>query len=99
MSDEDWDPDSAGRWRYTSTARHPRPDAAAVGLPTTRSSCASTPTTRPRIHLPPVEFGVAWQPVVDTAAGPGEIGEATAVKAGNPVRVQARAMVVLQAVG
>jgi len=47
--------------------------------------------------LPPAEFGPAWQPVVDTAAGPGETAEAAAVKAADPVRVAARAMVVLQA--
>ena len=48
--------------------------------------------------FPPVEFGAAWQPVVDTAAGPGEVGEATAVKAADPMRVEARTMVVLRAV-
>ena len=46
--------------------------------------------------LPPNEFGPAWQPVVDTAAGPGETGEAAVIKAGGPVRVESRAMVVLQ---
>ena len=29
---------------------------------------------------PPNEFGPAWQPVVDTAAGPGETGEAAVIK-------------------
>lgn len=48
--------------------------------------------------LPPKEFGAAWQPVVDTAAEPVEAAEATAVKASDPIRVEARAMVVLQAV-
>ncbi len=46
--------------------------------------------------LPPNEFGPAWQPVVDTAAGPGETGEAAVIKAGGPVRVESRAMVVLR---
>ena len=48
--------------------------------------------------LPPAEFGAAWQPVVDTAAGPGEVSDATPVQAADAIRVQPRAMVVLQAV-
>ena len=48
--------------------------------------------------LPPAEFGAAWQPVVDTAAGPGEVSDAAPVKAADAIRVQPRAMVVLQAV-
>ena len=47
--------------------------------------------------LPPAEFGKAWDIVVDTAAVPGEIAESATVKAGGPVRVESRAMVVLQA--
>ena len=48
--------------------------------------------------LPPAEFGAAWQPVVDTAAGPGEVSDATPVQAADAILVQPRAMVVLQAV-
>ena len=48
--------------------------------------------------LPPAEFGAAWQPVVDTAAGPGEVSDATPVQAADAIRVQPRAMAVLQAV-
>ena len=48
--------------------------------------------------LPPAEFGAAWQPVVDTAAGHGEVSDATPVQAADAIRVQPRAMVVLQAV-
>ena len=47
--------------------------------------------------LPPAEFGKAWDIVVDTAAGPGETAESATVKAGGPVRVESRAMVVLKA--
>jgi pullulanase/glycogen debranching enzyme len=47
--------------------------------------------------LPPAEVGKAWDIVVDTAAGPGETAESATVKASGPVRVESRAMVVLQA--
>jgi len=47
--------------------------------------------------LPPVEFATAWDIVVDTAAGPGETAESATLKAGGPVRVEARAMMVLKA--
>ena len=45
--------------------------------------------------LPPPEFGTAWALRVDTAAGP---GDSAVFKAGEPVAVAARAMVVLQQV-
>jgi glycogen operon protein len=47
--------------------------------------------------LPPPEFGKAWQPVVDTSSGPGEIDDAAVVKAAGPVRIDSRAMLVLRA--
>jgi glycogen operon protein len=47
--------------------------------------------------LPPAEFGNFWQTVVDTAVAPGCDADLPAVKASNPIRVQARAMLVLQA--
>jgi glycogen operon protein len=47
--------------------------------------------------LPPTEFGKAWQPVVDTATGLGEIDVAAVVKAASPVRLESRAMLVLRA--
>lgn len=47
--------------------------------------------------MPPAEFGAAWQPVLDTAAGPAEVAAAPAAKAAEPLRVHARTMVVLQA--
>ncbi len=46
--------------------------------------------------LPSAEFGLAWRPVVDTAAESRVAVDSSAVTAGDPVRVAPRAMVVLQ---
>ncbi len=101
MSDEDWD-SGFGRSVAVYLNGQGIPDLDPRGRRVTDDSfimCFNAHHEALEFVLPPAEFGVAWQPVVDTAAGPGEIGEAAAVKAGNPVRVHARAMVVLQAVG
>ena len=101
MSDEDWD-SGFGRSVAVYLNGQGIPDLDARGRRVTDDSfvmCFNAHHEAPNSPSRQWNSGVAWQPVVDTAAGPGEIGEATAVKAGNPVRVQARAMVVLQAVG
>ncbi len=100
MSDEDWD-SGFGKSIAVYLNGQGIPDLDPRGRRVVDDSfvmCFNAHHEPIEFTLPPVEFGSAWQPVVDTAAGPGEIGEATAVKAGDPIRVQARAMLVLRAV-
>ena len=100
MSDEDWDC-GFGKSVTVYLNGHGIPDLDPRGRRVTDDSfvmCFNAHHEPIEFTLPPAEFGVAWQPVVDTSAGPGEVGESGAVKAGDPVPVQARAMVVLRAV-
>ena len=99
MSDEDWD-SGFGKSVAVYLNGQGIPDLDARGRRVTDDSfvmCFNAHHEPIEFTLPPTEFGTAWDPVVDTAAWPGEVGEAGAVKAGDPVRIEARAMVVLRA--
>lgn len=98
MSDEDWDA-GFGKAVAVYLNGHGIPDLDPRGRRVTDDSfimCFNAHHEPLEFTLPPKEFGVAWQPVVDTAAGPGELADAEVVKAGGPIRVDARAIVVLQ---
>lgn len=98
MSDEDWDA-GFGKAVAVYLNGHGIPDLDPRGRRVTDDSfimCFNAHHEPLEFTLPPEEFGVAWQPVVDTAAGPGELADAEVVKAGGPIRVDARAIVVLQ---
>jgi glycogen operon protein len=99
MSDEDWD-SGFGKSVAVFLNGHGIPDLDPRGHRVTDDSfvmCFNAHHQSIEFTVPPVEFGTAWKPVVDTAAGPGEVAESAAVKAGDPIRVEARATVVLQA--
>ncbi|MCB9416245.1 MAG: glycogen debranching enzyme, partial [Mycolicibacterium sp.] len=98
MNDEDWD-SGFGKSVAVYLNGQGIPDLDARGQRVVDDSfvlCFNAHHEPIEFTLPPTEFGPAWQPVVDTAAGPGETGEAAVIKAGGPVRVDSRAMVVLQ---
>lgn len=100
MSDEDWD-SGFGRSIAVYLNGHGIPDLGPRGQRVVDDSfvmCFNAHHEPIDFILPPKEFGTSWQPVVDTAAGPGEVAEAAPAKAADPVRVEARAMVVLRAV-
>ena len=99
MSDEDWDSGFGKSIAvYLNGQGIPDLDGVVSGSPTTRSCCASTPTTsRSSSRLPPKEFGPAWVPVIYTADTT-TAEEAKPVTAGAKVTVDARAVMVLQAV-
>jgi glycogen operon protein len=99
MSDEDWD-SGFGRSVAVYLNGQGIPDLDPRGRRVTDDSfvmCFNAHHEPIEFTMPPIEFGAAWRPVVDTAAGPGEIAEAAAVKAADPVRIEGRAMVVLRA--
>jgi glycogen operon protein len=99
MSDEDWD-SGFGKSVTVYLNGQGIPDLDARGRRVTDDSfvmCFNAHHEPSEFVLPAAEFGAAWQPVVDTAAGPGEVTEAAAVKAAEALRIQARAMVVLRA--
>jgi glycogen operon protein len=99
MSDEDWD-SGFGKSVAVYLNGQGIPDLDPRGQRVTDASfvlCFNAHHEPIEFTLPPTDFGKAWQPVVDTAAGPGEIGEAAVVKAGTPVRLQSRSMMVLRA--
>ena len=101
MSDEDWDA-GFGKSIAVYLNGHGIPDLDPRGRRVSDDSflmCFNAHHEPIEFTLPPGEFAAAWTPVVDTAAGPGEAAGSAAVKAGDPVRVPARAMVVLQAGG
>jgi glycogen operon protein len=100
MSDEDWD---SGFGKSVAAYLNGRgiPDLDARGQRVTDDSfvmCFNAHHEPIEFTLPPTEFGKAWWPVLDTAAGTGETGDEAVVKAGAPMRVEARAMLVLRAV-
>jgi glycogen operon protein len=100
MSDEDWD-SGFGRSIAVYLNGHGIPDLGPRGQRVVDDSfvmCFNAHHEPIDFILPPKEFGTSWQPVVDTAAGHGEVAEAAPAKAADPVRVEARAMVVLRAV-
>jgi glycogen operon protein len=47
--------------------------------------------------LPSVDFGVAWQPVIDTSADAATDGDPKPIAAGEKVTIDGRAVLVLQA--
>jgi glycogen operon protein len=99
MDDEDWD-SGFGKSVAVYLNGHGIPDLDARGQRVTDDSfvlCFNAHYEPIEFVLPPGEFGKAWQPVIDTAAGAGEIDDAAVVKASTPVRVEARSMVVLRA--
>jgi isoamylase len=101
MSDEDWDA-GFGKSIAVYLNGHGIPDLDSRGRRVSDDSfvmCFNAHHEPIEFILPPTEFASSWTPVVDTAAGPGEVAESAAIKAGDPVRVPARAMVVLQAGG
>ncbi len=98
MGDEDWD-SGFGRSVAVYLNGHGIPDLDTRGRRVADDSfllCFNAHHEAIEFTLPPQEFGPAWLPVVDTAAGPGEVAESEIVKAGEPLRVESRAMVVLQ---
>ena len=98
MSDEDWD-SGFGKSVAVYLNGQGIPDLDTRGQRVIDDSfvlCFNAHHEPIEFTLPPNEFGPAWQPVIDTAAGPGETDEAAVIKAGGPVRVESRAMVVLR---
>ena len=97
MTPEDWDSGLASASRCSSTARRSRrPTRAANGSSTTRSCCASTPTSKPRGLRHPGR-------VTTPRSGPPRSTPADAtgatdvvVKAGEKVSLQARSVLVLR---
>lgn len=94
MSDEDWD-SGFGKSVAVYLNGQGIPNRDARGRRVIDDSfvlCFNAHDESIEFMLPPAAFGDAWQAVVDTATAP-EPGE---VKAGEPVVVEARAIVVLQ---
>ena len=99
MNDEDWD-SGFGKSVAVYLNGQGIPDLDARGQRVVDDSfvmCFNAHHEPIEFTLPPAEFGMAWDIVVDTAAGPGETAESATVKASGPVRVESRAMVVLKA--
>ena len=96
MTPEDWDTGFASAWRCSSTARPSRrPTRAANGWSTTRSCCASTPTTdpwtsSPRTATTPRSGPPSWTP--PTRPGDTDV----VVTAGEKISLQARSLLVLR---
>ena len=101
MSDEDWD-SGFGKSVAVYLNGMGIPDLDARGQRVTDKSfflCFNAHHEPIEFTLPPQGFGQAWMPVVDTsAATPNPEGQEP-LSVGTAVRVEARAMVVLQADG
>ena len=99
MSDEDWD-SGFGKSVAVYLNGQGIPGLDARGHRVTDDSfvlCFNAHHEPIEFTLPPEEFGPAWTPVIDTAAGADDGGEASPVRAGATVRVGSRGIVVLQA--
>ena len=99
MSDEDWD-SGLGKSVAVYLNGQGIPGLDARGHRVTDDSfvlCFNAHHEPIEFTLPPEEFGPAWTPVIDTAAGADDGGEASRVRAGATVRVGSRGIVVLQA--
>ncbi|MGB8501445.1 glycogen debranching protein GlgX [Mycobacterium sp.] len=99
MSDEDWD-SGLGKSVAVYLNGQGIPGLDARGHRVTDDSfvlCFNAHHEPIEFTLPPEEFGPAWTPVIDTAAGADDGGEASPVRAGATVRVGSRGIVVLQA--
>ena len=99
MSDEDWD-SSFGKSVAVYLNGQGIPGLDARGHRVTDDSfvlCFNAHHEPIEFTLPPEEFGPAWTPVIDTAAGADDGGEASPVRAGATVRVGSRGIMVLQA--
>ncbi|CAN5687571.1 glycogen debranching protein GlgX [soil metagenome] len=99
MSDEDWD---SGFGKSVSVYLNGQgiPDLDPRGHRVTDDSfvlCFNAHHEPIEFTLPSKEFGQTWQAVIDTSAESGD-EEAKPVSAGEAIRMEARAMVVLQAV-
>jgi len=101
MSDEDWD-SGFGKSVAVYLNGLGIPDLDARGQRVTDTSfflCFNAHHEPIEFTLPPVEFGQAWLPVIDTSAISPESDDQEAFAPGSTVRVEARAMVVLEADG
>ena len=99
MSDEDWD-SGFGKSVAVYLNGQGIPGLDARGHRVTDDSfvlCFNAHHEPIEFTLPPEEFGPAWTPVIDTAAGADDGGEASPVRAGATVRVGSRGIMVLQA--
>ena len=99
MSDEDWD-SGFGKSVAVYLNGLGIPDLDARGQRVTDNSfflCFNAHHEPIEFTLPPKEFGRAWVPVVDTAAATPNSEDQEQFRAGSAVRVEARAMVVLEA--
>jgi glycogen operon protein len=99
MNDDDWD-SGFGKSVAVYLNGHGIPDLDARGQRVVDDSfimCFNAHHEPIEFTLPPAEFGQLWQIVVDTAVAPGCDADLPTVKASCPVRVEARAMLVLQA--
>ena len=97
MSDEDWD-SGLGKSVAVYLNGQGIPGLDARGHRVTDDSfvlCFNAHHEPIEFTLPPEEFGPAWTPVIDTAAGADDGGEASPVRAGATVRVGSRGIVVL----
>jgi isoamylase len=100
MSDDDWE---AGFGRSIAVYLNGQgiPGLDARGQRVTDDSfvmCFNGHDAAIEFTLPPAEFGAAWTPVVNTADQAPPPGEPKPVAAGAKMQVEARTMVVLQAV-
>jgi glycogen operon protein len=101
MSDEDWD-SGFGKSVAVYLNGFGILDLDARGQRVTDNSfflCFNAHHEPIEFTLPPAEFGQAWVPVVDTSAATTNSEDQEPIPVGSAVRVEARAMVVLQADG
>ncbi len=99
MNDEDWD-SGFGKSVAVYLNGHGIPDLDPRGQRVTDDSfvvCFNAHHEPIEFTAPPAEFGHSWQPVIDTAAAPGD-EDAEPVAAEATLKVGARAIVVLQSV-
>jgi glycogen operon protein len=101
MTDDDWG-SGFGKSVAVYLNGHGIPDLDARGQRVTDDSfflCFNAHHEPIEFTLPPHEFGREWTPVVDSSAATANVEDPQPTPAGNAVRVEARAMVVLQADG
>jgi len=98
MSDADWD-SGFGKSIAVYLNGQGIPDLDPRGRRVTDASfvlCFNAHHEPIQFTLPPVDFCPGWRTVTDPAAKPSDGGRPTAARAGEPMRVAGRAMVVLQ---
>jgi isoamylase len=99
MSDEDWD-SGFGKSVAVYLNGQGIPDRDARGQRVTDDSfvlCFNAHHEPIEFTLPPKDFGSAWLPVIDTAADTGSVGDDGPIAAGETMKIDGRAVVLLRA--